>query len=159
MRATKIIKNMSMGIWWLCSQEPPKSYHVLRTLRCPSESIRPMDVRFCFVVLSTTTQSATRLEQNTAFGWMMMGIPTVGWMMDIPAVGWTMDIPAVGWTGVLAMGYGVWRWGMGYGDGVWDMAMGYGLMLCGLPLFIPLASSPLTSNLSPAAGSVLTQMP
>ena len=84
MRATKIIKNMSMGIWWLCwtvvlhtsvglislthasmdsdnhtttlcllcSQEPPKSYHVLRTLRCPSESIRPMDVRFCFVVLA-----------------------------------------------------------------------------------------------------------
>ena len=45
--------------------------------------------------------------------------------------------------------------GMEYGG--WGM--GYGLMLCGLPLFMPLASSPLTSNLSPAAGSVLTQMP
>ena len=46
-----------------------------------------MDVRFFFVVLSTTPQSATRIEQNTAFGWMMRDIPAVSRMMDIPAVG------------------------------------------------------------------------
>ena len=36
------------------------------TFHSPSESIRPMDVRFCCVVPGTTPQSATRLEQNTA---------------------------------------------------------------------------------------------
>ena len=82
-RATKIIKNMSMGIWWLCwtvvlhtsvglislthasmdsdyhtttlcllcSQEPPKSYHVLRTFHSPSEYISPTGFGFCFDVL------------------------------------------------------------------------------------------------------------
>ena len=44
--------NHTTTLCLLCSQEPPKSYHVLRTLRCPSESIRLMDVRFCFVVLA-----------------------------------------------------------------------------------------------------------
>ena len=39
---------------------------VLRTLLRPSDSIRPMDVRFCSVVRAHSPQSATRLEQNTA---------------------------------------------------------------------------------------------
>ena len=58
--------NHTTTLCLLCSQEPPKSYHVLRTLQCPSESIRPMDIRFCCVVPCITLQSATRLEQNTA---------------------------------------------------------------------------------------------
>ena len=39
---------------------------VLQTLLRPSDSIRPMDVRFCSVVQAQLYQGATRLEQNTA---------------------------------------------------------------------------------------------
>ena len=35
-------------------------------LLCPSESISPVGIGFCFVVLAQLYQGATRLEQNTA---------------------------------------------------------------------------------------------
>ena len=59
-------------------------------LRCPSElSNGLISLRSNWLVLSnyisvllrcasTTLQSATRIEQNTACGWMMMNIPAVG---------------------------------------------------------------------------------
>ena len=50
--------NELISLWSKCN--------ALRTIYRPSESISPMDIRFCFVVQSTTPQSATRLEQNTA---------------------------------------------------------------------------------------------
>ena len=44
--------NQPITLCLLCSQEPPKACNVLRTFHSPSESIRPMGVRFCCVVLS-----------------------------------------------------------------------------------------------------------
>ena len=44
--------NYPITLCLLSSQEPPKAYNVLRTFQSPSESISPMDIRFCFVVLA-----------------------------------------------------------------------------------------------------------
>ena len=66
--------NELISLWSKCN--------ALRTIYRPSESISPMDIRFCFVVPAQLYQSATRLEQNTAtrlnlwaigYGWWAMG--------------------------------------------------------------------------------------
>ena len=125
--------NYPITLCLLSSQEPPKAYNVLRTFHSPSEYISPAGVRFCFVVPAQLYQSATRLEQNTA----------KGWMMNIPAVG-LIGPPTI----ILAMNY-------------WPLVIGYGLeyAVCRYPCLSPLtfrlivscliASSPLISNLIP----------
>jgi hypothetical protein len=42
--------NHPLTLCLLSSQSPPKAYNVLRTFHSLSESISPMDIRFCFVV-------------------------------------------------------------------------------------------------------------
>ena len=83
---------------------------VLRTLLRPSDSIRPMDVRFCSVVLAQLYQSATRLEQNTA---RLDNEYTCGRLNRLTAHYFGYEL--------LAIGYGLWA-------GV-----------CGVPLSVPFA--------------------
>ena len=88
--------NHPITLCLLCSQSPPKAYNVLRTFHSPSESISPMDVRFCFVVLGTTPQSATRLEQNIAFSWSY-GLWVMGY--SVLAIGYERFVIGNGWLG------------------------------------------------------------
>ena len=113
---------------------------VLRTLLRPSDSIRPTDFRFCFVVPAQLPNPLRVLSKTQP-----------GWIMNIPAVGLIGSPPII-----LAIGH--WLW-----------VIGYGLGGAASPLFMPLASnlSPyrlivhhLYALISlPAKGSVLTQMP
>ena len=92
---------------------------VLRTLLRPSDSIRPMDVRFCFVVQAQLSNPLRVLSKTQP-----------GWIMNIPAVGLIGSPPII-----LAMNY-------------WPLVMGYGLeyAACRYPCLSPYSSSPLRSN-------------
>ena len=87
---------------------------VLRTLLRPSDSIRPMDVRFCSVVLKHNSTKALRVLSKTQ----------PGWIMNIPAVGLIGSPPII-----LAMGH--WLW-----------VIDYGLGYAALPISVPLRSTP-----------------
>ena len=74
---------------------------VLRTLLRPSDSIRPMDVMFCFVVLAQLSNPLRVLSKTQP-----------GWIMNIPAVGLIGSLPII-----LAMNY-------------WPLVIGLVMRLC-----------------------------
>ena len=86
---------------------------VLRTLLRPSDSIRPTDFRFCFVVQAQLSNPLRVLSKTQP-----------GWIMNIPVVGLIGSPPII-----LAIGH--WLWVIGY----W---LGY----AALPISVPLRSTP-----------------
>ena len=141
--ATKINKNISTSIWWLCwtvvhhssvgllslthasmdsdnhpitlclpcSQSPPKALNnlislraisfVLRTLLRPSDSIRPMGIRFCPVVRAQ--------------------------LSPIRYASWAKHSHEAEVMGCWLLGMGYWRLAMGY----WVLVMSYGRLAMG----------------------------
>ena len=95
---------------------------VLQTLLRPSDSIRPMDVRFCSVVRAQLYQGATRLEQNTA---RLDNEYTCGRLNRLTAHYFGYELLAIGH----------WLWVIGY----W---LGY----AALPISVPLRSTLYTKS-------------
>ena len=76
--------NHPISLCLLCSQSPPKAYNVLRTFHSPSESISPMDIRFCFVVPAQLPNPLRVLSKTQPWGWSY-GLWAIGYRLGYAA--------------------------------------------------------------------------
>ena len=132
--------NYPITLCLLSSQEPPKAYNVLRTFHSPSETISPVGIGFCCVVLhNSPIRYASWAKHNQR--------------LDDEYTCGRLHRPSDHY----------------FGYGLWAIGYGLEYAVCRYPCLSPLtfrlivscliASSPLISNLIPCLGSVLTQMP